>query len=197
MLDSHMETTEPRKTEQPIDQGTGPIFHRRYSIALNASYQEALIAMADLQRDPNRFSPQVLARFEKRKGSFREMAVGDEFQIYISGPWNGPVRVTSVAPDRFKFKTLTDHLEAGSIEFRVRAAGPERSVLEIESMARSKDRLVDFFFDKLPIARCAQKTMWTKFAQEFANYVGKCAPCDDVQVLTERRDEETGQWQTI
>lgn len=148
-----------------------------------------------LRADINKFSPQLLARFEKVKGDPEIMRRGDEYQIHITGPWNGPVRVADVDDDQFRLVTLEGHLEAGEIVFRLNRNYPGQIVFEIESMARSKDAIVDLVYDKIPIAKAAQTGMWKSVLSSF---VEKCGRCDgEIRVLTERRDEETGQWEKI
>lgn len=183
---------------QRINEGVGPVYHRIYSIALGVPFPEARAAMRDLQCDPNRFSPQLLASFEKQSGMNGRLESGDEFQIRITGPWNGPVRVAEVAPDSFRLVTLEGHLEAGEIRFRVKPEGDESSIFEIESLARSRDAIVDFVYDKLPIAKYAQTEMWTCFCKAFAEHVLRGASVTaEVEILTERRDEGTGRWEKI
>jgi hypothetical protein len=76
--------------------------------------------------------------------------------------------------------------------------GAAESLFEIESLARSRDAIVDFVYDKVPIAKMAQTEMWTSFCQHFARHAlhGAREP-GEVRILTERRDEGTGQWERI
>lgn len=181
-----------------MQEGVGPIYHRVYAIRLGVPFARARAAMRELQKDPNRFSPQLLATFEKKTGAVGILQRGDEFQILITGPWNGPVRVAEVGPDFFRLITLAGHLEAGAILFRVKAVGRQDSVFEIESMARSRDAVVDFVYDKVPIAKCAQTEMWTSFCRAFAEYAGGLAGGGaEVEILTERREGGAGPWERI
>lgn len=183
---------------QKISEGVGPIYHRVYSIALPVPFERARAAMRDLHSDPDRFSPQLLATFEKKSGEPTALQAGDEFQIHITGPWNGPVRVADVAPDSFRLLTLEGHLEAGEIRFRVKENGEKGSLFEIESLARSRDAIVDFVYDKLPIAKLAQTEMWSCFCKSFAEHaLGGTPVKSDVEILTERQDEESGVWEKI
>lgn len=186
------------RPRQKIQDGYGPLFHRTYIIALNpCSFEKASKAFEKLKADPNEFSPQLLARFEKTKGAPGKLARDDEFMIHITGPWNGPVRVAEVTDRSFKLVTLEDHLESGDIEFSIKEE-KDHIVFRIESFARSRDRLVDVVYDKVPIARKAQTEMWTQVCTGFL----KCALGDDcepaeVRITTKRRDEETGEWEQI
>lgn len=154
--------------------------------------------MENLQIDPNDCSPQLLATFEKTRGPRKRLAVGDEFQIHIPGPWNGPVRVSKVSENGFVLKTLEGHLEAGKICFRLKKINEKETLFEIESLARSRDRWVDFFYDKLPLVRTAQTKMWTSFCQTFAEHAcGNNLGAPKVRVRTERRNNSTEHWEEV
>ena len=73
--------------------------------------------------------------------SSRPIEVGEEIRVRLPGPWNGPVRVIAVSECSFRLATLRGHMEAGEIEFRARDDG-DRLVFEIESWARSSDRVM-------------------------------------------------------
>lgn len=187
--------------QQELKDGVGPVFHRVYRIALPVSELAARRAMKKLQADINSFSPQWLARFEKNQGAEGELRTGDCFQIYLSAPWNGPVRVHAVAPASFCLVTLEGHLEAGEIHFRLEKEQGQL-YFTIESLARSKDKLVDLVYDKIPVARLAQTQMWEKFCQAFAEEAQRQdrgqkndeADAPPVEVFTEKMDEKTGEW---
>ena len=143
-----------------------------------------------------------MAKFEKVSGSPGEMKEGDEYQILITGPWNGPVRVAGVTPDKFKLVTLEGHLEAGEIQFRIMKANETEVRFEIESMARSRDAIVDFVYDKVPIAKKAQTEMWSCFCRRFGEHACQLNSKEkdrisEVTIKTERRDEKSGHWQEI
>ena len=188
--------------KQSIDDGVGPLYHRIYSIAIRADEVAAKRALADLKADLNAFSPQAYARFEKVTGVRDELSAGDEFQIHLTGPWNGPVRVQSVDSDRFRLETLRSHLEAGFVVFRLIPKSAYEFVFEIESFAKSRDALVDFLYDKVPVAKLIQRSMWESFCVTFGAHMAKLAGggaggVSEVSVLTERRDESTGEWRTL
>ena len=70
---------------------------------------------------------------------------------------------------------------------------------QIESEARSKDAIVDFFYDKLGLAKLLQSEMWRSFCKNFAERAASHAltgqqKIDTVQIVTERQDEDTKQW---
>lgn len=183
---------------QHISEGFGAKYHRIYRVPLNVSLTVARQAMLELKENLNQCCPQLIANFEKTSGSEKHFSKGDEYQIHITGPWNGPVRVTSSHKDGFTLKTLEGHLEAGEIIFRLRKLGPGHTVFEIESMARSRDRLVDLFYDKIPIAKAAQTQMWIFFCRTFAkNACGEDVPLEQITVHTERFDEDAGVWEQL
>jgi len=109
--------------------------------------------------------PKDAAVFVKSKEggdtSSGEMEVGDEYVVRMPGPWDGPVRVVHRAPTSFRFVTLKGHLEAGEIEFRARCEDGEL-VFEIESWARSGDRVSNLLYNKLLLAKEIQLNLWTE-----------------------------------
>jgi hypothetical protein len=182
-------------------EGTGPLFHRLYSIDFAATPAQAKAAWELLCRDINAFSPQLFASFKKTKGREDCLKAGDEFDVKLTAPWRAPVRVCDSSPGHFCLETLDGHLEAGRIQFSLLPLKDGRYRFEIESVARSKDEVVDFFYDKVPIVRYAQGEMWQKFCRNFAGCARTGKPSEsaeeEVNVLTERMSESTGQWKTI
>lgn len=188
--------TDANLRTQKIKDGYGPLFHRVYSVPFACDQEETLRGVMRLLRaDINKFSPQLLARFEKIKGDPDLMNVGDEYQIHITGPWNGPVRVAEVDEDHFRLVTLEGHMEAGEIVFRLNRESPGKVLFEIESLARSKDAIVDLVYDKVPIAKLAQTEMWKSVLNSFVERCGRCA--GEIEVITERHNEKTGEWEKI
>lgn len=185
--------TELRK--QKITEGVGPMYHRIYAMPFSSTLEKVKNGMKCLQCNLNDYSPQLLARFEKTKGDPQILQNDDEFLIHITGPWNGPVRVTKVTEYSFHIVTLEGHLEAGDIHFEIKQISETEFVFEIESLARSKDMLVNFVYDVVPIAKAMQTEMWKSFCENFVKEVA--ASVGEIQVTTERRDEDTGQWQTV
>ena len=189
-----VQTTED-KDVQSIGEGVGPRYHRVYAVELPVGYEQALETMAILQKDINAFSPAWIATFEKQKGDPHQLAVGDEILVRITGPWNGPVRVTEVTKEGFSFCTLDGHIEAGQIGFRISRLENGGTKFEIESVTRSRDQIVNFFYDKLRFAMLAQTEMWELFCQNFAKVAtGDEKAKPEIQVKTERQDEESGAW---
>lgn len=184
--------------KQKLKDGCGPVHHRVYTIAIPAPIEHVRGAMRALKADPNAFSPQLLAKFEKTKGDPGNLNKDDEFLIRITGPWDGPVRVAETGEDRFKLVTLEGHLEAGEILFEIKSDGPNRTYFVIESLARSRDKVVDFVYDKVPIAKIAQTEMWEQFCKTFAERAGDgTAGVGEVEMLIERKNEETGEWERL
>ena len=115
-------------------------------------------------------APTDLARFIKVAGDKELMHVGDEFTVRMPGPWDGPVRVVEVTPTSFRLATLEGHLEAGQIEFR--AYDKEDLVFEIESWARSGDKLSSLLFDRLRFAKEVQLHMWLSVLERATRLAG-------------------------
>jgi Domain of unknown function (DUF1990) len=156
---------------QAVEDGVGPLFHRVYRARIRDSRLSPEELIGRLLGDPNQATPTELARFLKVRGSDRRLAVGDELVVRMPGPWDGPVRVTAAAPTSFRFATLTGHLEAGQIEFRA-AQRDGLLCFEIESWARSGDRLSNLLYTHLRMAKEVQLHMWTSFLEQVAGLAG-------------------------
>ncbi len=156
--------------QRPSD-GAGAFFHRRYTgLIRDARYgPEDLIAR--VARHLNTVAPTEFAVFQKVLGEDESMAVGDEYVVRMPAPWDGPVRVVDITETSFRLATLAGHLEAGQIEFSARPA-PEGVCFEIESWARSGDRLSDLLYDRARMAKEIQLHMWTSFIERVARHAG-------------------------
>ena len=126
--------------------------------------------MAAVKEDPNRAAPTKFARFQKVLGEKGTLAVGDEFTVRMPGPWDGPVRVIAEDEESFRLATLRTHLEAGQIEFRVIEGDLLR--FEIESWARSADRLADVLYQRARMAKEVQLHMWISFLEGVVSLSG-------------------------
>jgi hypothetical protein len=152
---------------QRIEDGVGPLFHRLYRARIRDARLSPEELISCLGVDPNRSTPTALARFLKVRGADGRIEVGDELVVRMPGPWDGPVRVTTVTPASFRFTTLSGHLEAGQIEFR--AIGTNEMLrFEIESWARSGDKLSNLLYHHLRMAKEVQLHMWTSFLERVA-----------------------------
>jgi hypothetical protein len=154
---------DPAEVQQASD-GYGPLFHRRYSTRIRAAQLSAPALMAQLKADLNQAAPTKFARFQRVLGEDERLALGDEYVVRMPGPWDGPVRVIAEDDSSFRLATLDGHLEAGQIEFRVR---PDDSTLvfEIESWARSGDRLSNLLYHHARMAKEIQVHMWSSFLE--------------------------------
>ena len=152
------------------DQGAGPMYHRLYGVCITGSQMSELDLMARIRREPNVVSPTEFARFDKVAGDPDDMSPGDEYVVRMPGPWNGPVRAVAVTPSSFRFVTLKGHLEAGQIEFR--AAQGSDLTFQIESWARSGDRLSHVMYDSLRMAKEIQLHMWTSTLERVVRLTG-------------------------
>lgn len=185
--------TVPGRPEiQPEEEGTGPRFHRIYSVTIQGAALSPSELMDQVRADLQAFVPDELARFEKVRGDASAFAVGDEYHIHITAPWDGPVRVIESDATSFAFGTLEGHLEAGQIQFRAEPhdAYEEGMRFTIESWARSRDALVDLAYDDLKLAKAAQQGMWTFFCSRVVDTSGGEA-IGEVDVITEREADPT------
>jgi hypothetical protein len=156
---------------QQLEDGVGPLFHRLYRARIRDARLSAEQVIARLAGDPNRATPTELARFLQVEGQGSPLAVGDELVVRMPGPWDGPVRVTAKTDTSFRLATLGGHLEAGQIEFRAAQAGDMLS-FEIESWARSGDRLSNLLYTHLRMAKEVQLHMWTSFLERVCRLAG-------------------------
>jgi Domain of unknown function (DUF1990) len=158
------------RLQRPED-GSGPLFRRRYRVRIEGARRGAEELMAALLREPNRAAPVEVATFRKTRGGQGPLRVGDEFVVRMPGPWDGPVVVVDRTPTSFRFATLDGHLEAGQIEFRAADDG-DAVRFEIESWARSGDRLAGLLYDRVRLAKEMQLHMWTHFCERAAKLAG-------------------------
>lgn len=149
---------------QTIRDGSGPLFHRRYSTRIRDSRFGPEELFAELTEDLNRAAPVTFARFQRVLGEPDTVSTGDEFVVRMPGPWDGPVRVVERTPRSFRLATLEGHLEAGQIEFRIRDE-EGLIVFEIESWARSANRLSNLLYHHLRMAKEVQRHMWISFLE--------------------------------
>jgi hypothetical protein len=156
---------------QTVEDGVGPLLHRRYAVVVEGARTTPEDVIGTFASEPNRGAPADVAVFEKTKGRPGELAVGDEFLIRMPGPWDGPVRVIARDATSFQLATLRGHLEAGQIEFRSRVDG-EGLWFEIESRARSGDRLQHLLYDKLRLAKEIQLNLWVETCLRMAARTG-------------------------
>jgi Domain of unknown function (DUF1990) len=159
------------RLQRPED-GSGPLFRRRYRVRIEGSRLSPEQLMAEMLRDPNRAAPIEVAVFRKTRGGSGPLRVGDEFVVRMPGPWDGPVVVVDRTPTSFRFATLRGHLEAGQIEFRTGPGGGDAVCFEIESWARSGDRLAGLLYDRVRLAKEMQLHMWTHFCERAAKLAG-------------------------
>ncbi|TQM44485.1 DUF1990 family protein [Pseudonocardia cypriaca] len=169
---------------QRIEDGVGPLLHRRYSVRIADASLPAEQVIGRFSGDPNCGAPAEVAVFEKVRGAEGGAAVGDEFLIRMPGPWDGPVRVIATGPTSLRLATLRGHLEAGQIEFRCRTEDGEL-LFEIESWARSGDRLSDLLYTRLRLAKEIQLNLWVETCLRLARDVGG-RPRGGVRIETHR-----------
>ena len=171
-LDVHMPRPYPAAVDatevQSVHDGVGPLFHRRYRVRIRGSELAPEQLMHTVKRDLNAVAPTAFARFQRVRGNGDSLTVGDEYVVRMPGPWDGPVRVIAESPRAFRLATLDGHLEAGQIEFRVAPEDDGRLDFTIESWARSADRLSNFLYHRVRMAKEVQLHMWISFLEGVA-----------------------------
>jgi hypothetical protein len=146
------------------EEGCGPLFHRRYRTRIRQASLGPDELFSRLTTNLNRAAPTAFARFQKVFGDRDTLALGDEFVVRMPGPWDGPVRVVALAERSFRLGTLSGHLEAGQIEFRL-SDDDGLMTFEIESWARSADRLSNLLYHRVGMAKEVQLHMWISFLE--------------------------------
>jgi hypothetical protein len=160
-----------RSEVQTPESGAGPLFHRRYRVRIRDSDLSADELVRRVAAEPDAVAPSEFATFRKLNGSGGRMQVNDEYVVRMAGPWDGPVRVAKREGSMFRLVTLEGHLEAGQIEFRA-YDDDDLVVFEIESWARSKDRLTDVLYDRLRMSKEVQLHMWTSTLERIVKLSG-------------------------
>ena len=156
---------------QTPEDGSGPLFRRIYTGVIRDADLDARALIEKLASDPNSVTPLALARFKKTRGEPWKMGVGDEFQIRMPAPWDGPVRTIEKTPQSFRFATLAGHLEAGQIEWRASERDGDL-IFQVESRSRAGDPFSAFLHDHLPMAKEVQLHMWTSVVERVAKASG-------------------------
>lgn len=176
---------------QPRSAGAGPSTRRVYRIHVRDAAISPERLISTLALDPNLASPFEVARFVKTAGRLGELVEGDEYLVWMPGPWNGPVRVADRTPRSFRLATLKGHMEAGEIEFSVREEDGGM-LIEIESSARSGDVHSWLLYDPLRIGAEFQLHMWVHFLERAARLTGG-SPAGPVEVVTVRYPDDRGE----
>ncbi|HEV2858498.1 MAG TPA: DUF1990 family protein [Solirubrobacterales bacterium] len=168
---------------QGWEDGVGPLLHRIYRTRFTASPMSARELIAELREDMDKVAPTEFATFQKAEGE-GPMREGDEFVVRMPGPWDGPVAVAALDESSIRLATLEGHLEAGQIEYRARE-DHRGVVFEIESWARSGDRLSDLLYTHVQISREVQLHMWASVLRNVVDLAG--GKMDGGIVITTRR----------
>jgi uncharacterized protein (UPF0548 family) len=155
---------------QGLEDGVGPLLHRLYRTRIVATDATPAGLVGKLLEDMDRVAPTEFASFQSAEGE-GPMREGDEYVVRMPGPWDGPVCVVEQGRTSFRLATLKGHLEAGQIEFR--AHSDHRSVsFEIESWARSGDRLSDLLYTHAQISKEVQLHMWASVLRNVVDLAG-------------------------
>ncbi len=169
----------------PVEDGVGPMLHRRYRVLVEGGSARAPDLIAAFGSEPNSGTPADVAIFLKTRGRSGVPQVGDEFVVRMPGPWDGPVRVIAATPTSVRLATLRGHLEAGQIEFRARDVEAGLVEFEIESWARAADRLSHLLYNRVRLAKEIQLNLWLETCLGLAAFGGG-RPRDGVHVDTRR-----------
>lgn len=172
---------------QPASAGCGAAFSRLYRLRVERPLLSAAELMSIVLNDPNVACPLEVARFERDQEVSGPIEVGQEMRVRLPGPWNGPVRVVQVSNCSFRLATLRGHMEAGEVEFRARDESHEL-LFEIESWARSGDRIFNLLYDRVGLARELQLDMWAFFLERVAQISGGIAS-RGIEIYTQRCDD--------
>lgn len=156
---------------QPLECGVGPLFRRLFAVEIVGSSLTAAELIAKVADDLNQVVPSEVTAVERISGVPGELSIGDEIVVRMPGPWDGPVRVVHRTGTSFRLATLTGHLEAGQIEFRVRSESP-RLRFEIEVWARPGSRAIHVLYSRLRLAKEIQLNMWVRFCLAAADLAG-------------------------
>lgn len=159
---------------QPPSEGAGPLNHRSYRICVVRPALDAAALFEAFRTDPNEFSPTSFATFVPDPAP-AGLRVGDEVTVNLPGPWNGPVRVAAVEPNRVRLETLDGHMEAGWIEMRttdLTLDGQPAVEFVIESFARSGDPAFDAIYHLGGIGKLVQTEMWVRVLQRAVEISG-------------------------
>lgn len=147
-----------------VDDGAGPLFHRWFRVRIRDHALDARALIDTITADLDRAAPSEVVSFRKQRGELGSLQIGDEYQVRMPAPWDGPVRVVARDPTSFRFATLAGHLEAGQIEFRAQDIDTDEGLaFEIEVWSRAGDRLADLVFDQLRVGKEIQLHMWAQF----------------------------------
>lgn len=176
---------------QARSSGAGPTWRRRYRLRVHATDMAPERLISALALDPNLASPFEVARFVKTRGRLGELVDGDEYLVWMPGPWNGPVRVAGRTPTSFRLATLRGHMEAGEIEFSARRDG-DGLVIAIESSARSGSTASWLLYGPLRIGQEFQLHMWVHFLERAGRLSGG-TPDGPAEVTTIRYPDDHGE----
>lgn len=176
-----------RRDHQGVEDGYGPLMHRRYSARIKDADRDAEELIDIFAGVPNRAAPTALGSFVKLRGEEGVLRVGDEFTVRMPGPWDGPVRVVEIVANGFGLATLDGHLEAGRIRFTADDLGPGRLEVRIEAWARGGNRISNLLFDRLPLNKEVQLHMWTSVLERLIELSGG-ARDGRVEIVTRRVD---------
>jgi len=156
---------------QGFEDGVGPMMHRIYRTRIVGTTSTPEQLMSGMTENLDGVAPSEFATFQKVEGEKGDLDEGHRYVVRMPGPWDGPVRVVAADATSFRLATLPGHLEAGQIEFRARS--DYRSLwFEIESWARSGDRVSDLLYSRLGFSKEVQLHMWSSVLRQVVGLTG-------------------------
>lgn len=179
-----------RQGLQPMADGFGSMFHRRFRVEITEGRLDAAGLMERIICDLGAHVPHEVVRVRPAPRAEPRLEQGQDFTVEMPGPWNGPVRVVLAEVDRLRLATRRGHLEAGQIEFHAHDDG-STLVFEIEAWARPSSRLVHLLYSRLRLAKEIQLNMWVRFCKAAVKTAGGRA-IDGVSITTCRAPAPPG-----
>lgn len=146
------------------ESGAGPIYHRRFRVAISDATLDARALMKRVVNDFEWFVPREVVGIRRPQRRGEPLGLGDDLVVHMPGPWNGPVRVVHVDETTLRFATRQGHLEAGQVQFSARDEGQDLA-FEIEAWARPSGRMVRLLYSHLRLAKEVQLNMWVRFCR--------------------------------
>src|SRR6476646_2120631 len=156
---------------QGFEDGVGPMMHRIYRTRIVGTTSTPEQLMSGMTENLDGVAPSEFATFQKVEGEKGDLDEGHRYVVRMPGPWDGPVRVVAADATSFRLATLPGHLEAGQIEFRARSDYLSLW-FEIESWARSGDRVSDLLYSRLGFSKEVQLHMWSSVLRQVVGLTG-------------------------
>ena len=178
-----------RTDMQGVEDGVGPLMHRRYTTRVREAELDAEQLIAAFAGKPNRASPTALASFVKLRGERGRAARRRRVHRAHARPLGrAGARRSRSSPPASASSPSTAISRPGRIRFSAEDLGPGRLEIRIEAWARGGDRLSNLLFDRLPLNKEVQLHMWISVLEQLSELSGgrRDGPVD---ITTRRVDE--------